>query len=1395
MSLNLPEGFYSNYAPSKEWVGVGFEPTDFLQAAELNDLQRIFSYLLEKHTSKIFKEGQFSKKIQISQAFVDNEILVTIGAGEVYALGDWHSVPLTTIAITGIGKEIISLKFDLQTIDENDDPDLLDPAYGAEGYNLPAAKRFKYTKEYVLNDPKAVQICVFQDGQLVEEPSADNGIIDQIIALMAQRTRETSGSYLAIRPELKLKDPADIAAQNILLSVHNGIGYINGYRRENQQARLTLRRPLEGTDRLSEPETYLTGTSVYILDVPPILEMTRVQATLQSPSFNLTRGNTVNGADSIPSQYQPTYTIVSVSDVGHGTYTPGTDYTLGSGVIQWVPGGSQPSGGSTYSVVVQYTKNLTKGIRTQTAVTAEAKTVAAGAFTLAHSDLVRITKVEKADHSVVYEEGVDYSVATHSGVVTVLGGNIPNTTNLLVNYEYWTHTTEGDYVARDSFRDSSGNILYDLTPTKTPNNVTVNFKNNISFDTTGTHPVNNSVFYMDYVYALPRRDILVWDVSGIFSIVEGTPSLAPDLPAISSTHLPIVKLNLPAEARASDVVLEYYDNVTLLVTELRDMLRTLNDVLFNQAQFQLTQSVINQPTATDKIGVFADSCETRDLMDISDPDFALTHNPLNKSCELPRTLQQKSPTLSSSAATKMEQFWIPDFTEEVTISQPFSSSARVINKYGQINTRAKVVLSDPYNSRILPQALTLTTQYQSDFFYIQDMAHCRLLANVTPKSPLALKLGLSSLSTETPWYENKVKTATGWTDAIVDSQGNNPLATAVVTAESTTVQSNNWAQIIRNTKVVIAGNTPATGSLTVSGSVFGPNERFISCTFNGTKAALTATGGTVQETDPNYPGTVKADSQGRFTATVSIPSTVTAGLNKLEFFGLDPDDSTRIQSYTTANYVATPNMEYVNLTVKVAPNFNGWSWSWIAPPWAMCDTLGLPVTGTGGYSTWWLIAQWAWQSVGHMVAAGIAEAVNNGITLSVQDVEDAIAVLAAYTSMNTVVSGDVIHSVALAVNRSSTDIEKNARIIHEVSPYFSLLMFYFLPAYVVDPLAQTFSVFEDKRVSSIELYFNVAPSDSPVGVAIAEVTNGIPSSEYLTTKWIEAADITGSNNASVATKFSFDSPVYLEGGKDYAFVVITEDNAASIWTAVLGQKDTNGVLITKNPATGVCLESADTKSWNPLSGTDIKFKLNTCVFDDTETILTTGAQVFDDPVGQICFSVPFKEFGEGTKVTHQYSLDAGDTWSDMFPMVDTDLGGEFDTIHLRVKMKNTRTMCPVLIDNPSLDGFLYQSAGAYVHRLVTQPAQNSRYFSCYVDTEIPGNTAIAVKAKLDGGAYVSMTEQVADRINISDTKIQRHYYYDAGVGNLKQTWKVKIEMSTSSPHLSPSISKVRVIAR
>src|ERR1019366_3107465 len=110
----------------------------------------------------------------------------------------------------------------------------------------------------------------------------------------------------------------------------------------------------------------------------------------------------------------------------------------------------------------------------------------------------------------------------------------------------------------------------------------------------------------------------------------------------------------------------------------------------------------------------------------------------------------------------------------------------------------------------------------------------------------------------------------------------------------------------------------------------------------------------------------------------------------------------------------------------------------------------------------------------------------------------------------------------------------------------------------VDPLAQTFTPTNDGYLSSVDLFFSVLPSE-PVGVAISQVTSGVPTGAYLATSWLEASSITaisnGTNFPANNTNFSMPNPVYLQGGTQYAYVVLTNDTAASIWTAQLGSTD------------------------------------------------------------------------------------------------------------------------------------------------------------------------------------------------------------------------------------------------
>jgi hypothetical protein len=180
-----------------------------------------------------------------------------------------------------------------------------------------------------------------------------------------------------------------------------------------------------------------------------------------------------------------------------------------------------------------------------------------------------------------------------------------------------------------------------------------------------------------------------------------------------------------------------------------------------------------------------------------------------------------------------------------------------------------------------------------------------------------------------------------------------------------------------------------------------------------------------------------------------------------------------------------------------------------------------------------------------------------------------------------------------------------------------------------DPLTQTFSVSEQTSdgffMTKLDLWFGKKSSTAPVTLEIREVENGLPTPIVLPfgRKTLLPSEINVyANNASVATSFEFDTPVFLRNGKDYCFVIRPSGNDTdyAVWTAELGGEDVNtGELIHKPPYSGVMLVSSNDKTWNPIQKEDIKFNIHKAQFttansgvfyienDDTDFITFTGA--------------------------------------------------------------------------------------------------------------------------------------------------------------------------------------------
>ena len=167
-----------------------------------------------------------------------------------------------------------------------------------------------------------------------------------------------------------------------------------------------------------------------------------------------------------------------------------------------------------------------------------------------------------------------------------------------------------------------------------------------------------------------------------------------------------------------------------------------------------------------------------------------------------------------------------------------------------------------------------------------------------------------------------------------------------------------------------------------------------------------------------------------------------------------------------------------------------------------------------------------------------------------------------------------------------------------------------------DPLAETFLVDEALYpdgvfLSDIDLYFKTKDTDGlPVSIQIRDTLNGYPTQTILPFSDVSLTPdlVSVSEDASVATKFTFPSLVYLQPG-EYAIVVISNSIKYEAYIAEMGENiiGTNR-KVSEQPYAGVFFKSQNASTWSPNQNQDLAFKINKANF----TIGATANAVFKD---------------------------------------------------------------------------------------------------------------------------------------------------------------------------------------
>ena len=156
----------------------------------------------------------------------------------------------------------------------------------------------------------------------------------------------------------------------------------------------------------------------------------------------------------------------------------------------------------------------------------------------------------------------------------------------------------------------------------------------------------------------------------------------------------------------------------------------------------------------------------------------------------------------------------------------------------------------------------------------------------------------------------------------------------------------------------------------------------------------------------------------------------------------------------------------------------------------------------------------------------------------------------------------------------------------------------------VDPLAESFEVNDPNGVyiTKCDIFFRTKDTNNiPVTLQIRSMQSGFPSQTILPFGEVvlDPSNVNVSENASVATTFTFESPIYLEKGNSYAIVLIAASDSYNVWISRMGEidvstinkPDSEKIIVSQQPTLGSLFKSQNASTWDASQLEDLKFIL------------------------------------------------------------------------------------------------------------------------------------------------------------------------------------------------------------
>tara|TARA_B100000575_G_scaffold55355_1_gene41586 strand:- start:1290 stop:8810 length:7521 start_codon:yes stop_codon:yes gene_type:complete len=156
----------------------------------------------------------------------------------------------------------------------------------------------------------------------------------------------------------------------------------------------------------------------------------------------------------------------------------------------------------------------------------------------------------------------------------------------------------------------------------------------------------------------------------------------------------------------------------------------------------------------------------------------------------------------------------------------------------------------------------------------------------------------------------------------------------------------------------------------------------------------------------------------------------------------------------------------------------------------------------------------------------------------------------------------------------------------------------------VDPLAQSFEVPDINGVylTKCDVYFSAKDTNElPVTLQVRTLQTGLPTQEILPFGEciLDPDEVVLSDDGSKPTTFTFPSPVYCEGGGEFALVLLSASNEYFVYISRMGEEDittvnaadSEKIIVSQQPLLGSLFKSQNGATWDPSQLEDLKFNL------------------------------------------------------------------------------------------------------------------------------------------------------------------------------------------------------------